>query len=176
MSANGRDRPTTRRLAAVLTATLTLAILSIVTVHAGGATAIGAALSAKGGVNAIELLGTKPAMDGCVSAPLAVGAGNAVYCRTWGGVTSTDGVVEVVSIFSEDTSVVDAYTGTLPQGLHWGDSIKDVTARLGQPARITPIYGTPTFVYMFKGFRYGSLELRFSSGDRLSSINACLTR
>lgn len=176
MGASGRNRPSIGRLAAVLTATLTLAILSLAFVHLGGGTAIGAVLTARGGSNPVELLGTRPALDGCATAPLAIGEGKVAYCRTWGGVVSPDGVVEVVSIYAEDTSVVDAYVGELPQGLHWGDSLTDVVDHLGQPVRVTPIYGTPTLVYMFNSLRYGSLELRFSAGDRLASINACLMK
>jgi hypothetical protein len=176
MAANGRNRPAGKRLAAVLIAALSLATASVALVHAGGATALGAALSGRDAPNPIDLLGTTPALDGCVAVPLAVGSGNAVYCHTWAGVTSADGPLQVVSVVSEGTSVLDAWTGALPQGLHWGDSIHDVTARLGQPVRITPMFGTPTFVYMFDGLPYGSLELRFSAGDRLAGINACLSR
>ena len=66
--------------------------------------------------------------------------------------------------------------GALPQGLQWGDEVNAVWARLGQPGRVTGIYGTPTLVYMFEGERYGSLELRFDAGDHLMRVNASLVR
>ena len=36
------------------------------------------------------------------------------------------------------------------------------------------MYGTPTFVYMFNGRPFGSLELRFDSLDHLMRVNASL--
>ena len=52
--------------------------------------------------------------------------------------------------------------------------LENVLAALGTPIRITDAYGTPTLVYAYEDQAYGSLELRFSAGDRLMRINACL--
>jgi len=66
--------------------------------------------------------------------------------------------------------------GSLPLGLHWGDEVSAVWTKLGQPNRVTDIYGTPTLVYMFETVPYGSLELRFNASDRLMRVNASLVR
>jgi hypothetical protein len=81
-----------------------------------------------------------------------------------------------VSLYGPGNAVIDAFRGPLPEGLTWGQAISDVMAELGTPMRITDAYGTPTLVYAYEGEAYGSLELRFSAGDRLMRINACLLR
>ena len=72
--------------------------------------------------------------------------------------------------------VLEEYTGALPRSLTWGDSPKAVIKAIGRPSRISDLYGPPTFVYMFTGERYGSLELQFDARDHLVRINAGLTR
>jgi hypothetical protein len=172
------DRPHTGwgRRAAVLVTTVSLAISALALIQAGGATTLASALSGHE-TDPITYLGLRVELKDCVKAPLAIGDGSVVLCNRWNGVVAPDGVVDVVTLHALDTSsIVQAWRGDLPKGLHWSDSIADVRGKLGEPSRITSIYGTPTFVYMFRGERFGSLELRFSAGDRLESINACLTR
>lgn len=141
-----------------------------------GAPAIGSALSANGGVDPVALLGRDLGKTTCPTAPLAVGKGTTVICPDWSGVTTPDGIVEVVSLYGPGNAVIDEFRGPLPEGLAWGQALSDVMAELGTPMRITDAYGTPTLVYAYEGEAYGSLELRFSGGNRLMRINACLLR
>ena len=142
--------------------------------HLAGGMAIGSALIANGGENPVALLGTVLGDTTCPTAPLAVGEGTTVICSDWSAVTSRAGEVEVVSLYGPDNAVIDEYRGELPKGLHWGDSLTAIAAKLGQPGRITAAFGTPTLVYEYQDQAYGSLELRFSAGDRLMRVNACL--
>jgi hypothetical protein len=158
-------------------AIVSLTFWSLAFLHAGGPLVDGVTLGGQTTASPVSLLGTYADLGDCTQAPLKVGSAKAVFCDDWGGVVSASGEVEVVTLHAlNDSSVVDAYTGALPKELVWGDSIADVRAKLGEPNRITSIYGTPTFVYMYRGDSFGSLELRFSAGDRLMGINACLMR
>jgi len=161
---------------AIAVAVLDLLVVAGIGFHLGGGSAIGSALSANGGVDPVALLGTDLGKTTCPSAPLAVGKGTTVICPDWTGITTLDGVVEVVALYGPGSAVLDEFRGPLPEGLHWGDSLTDIVATLGPPNRITDAYGTPTLVYAYRGKVYGSLELRFSGGDRLMRINACLLR
>jgi hypothetical protein len=163
----------TRRLVAAIAA-LDLVIVAGIGFHLAGGTAIGSALSANGGVDPVALLGTELGTTTCPTAPLAIGEGTTVVCPDWTGITTPEGLVEVVSLYGPGNAVLDEYRGALPEGLAWGQGLTDVVAMLGSPIRITDAYGTPTLVYAYEDKAYGSLELRFSAGDRLMRINACL--
>jgi len=161
----------------IVIAACSLVLWSLLLVHAGGAIADGVTRGDRSVLSPISQLGTKADLSGCATAPLQVGSATAAFCGDWNAIVASDGTVDVVSLHAlNDSDVVDAYRGTLPMGLVWGDSIADVRGKLGEPNRITSIYGTPTFVYMYRGMPFGSLELRFSAGDRLMGINACLER
>ncbi len=159
---------------AIAVVVLDLVIVAGIGFHLAGSTAIGSALTGNGGVDPVALIGRDLGKTTCPSAPLAVGKGTTVICPDWTGVTTPDGMVEVVSLYGPGNAVIDEFRGPLPEGLRWGQDITDVVAALGTPIRITDAYGTPTLVYAYKDKAYGSLELRFSAGDRLMRINACL--
>ena len=165
----------TRQLA-IAVIVLDLIVVAGIGLHIGGGTAIGSALSANGGDNPVALLGTNLGETTCTTAPLAIGKGTTVICPDWSAITTPEGKVEVVSLYGPGNAVLNEYRGALPQGLHWGDGITAIMAALGTPSHITNVYGTPTLVYAYKGEPYGSLELRFSAGDRLMRVNACLLR
>jgi hypothetical protein len=154
---------------------VSLFVVSLLLIHVGGAFADGVSEGDRSRLSPISQLGRKADLTQCTSAPLGVGNAKAAFCSDWNGVVSKDGIVQVVTLHAlHDSGVVDAYGGTLPLELAWGDTITAVQDKLGEPDRITGIYGTPTFVYMFEGLPFGSLELRFTGGDRLMAINACL--
>ncbi len=154
-----------------------LIVLSLLLVHVGGSVADGVSPGDRSNLSPISQLGRKADLSRCMSAPLKSTSAIAAFCDDWDAIVGEDGVVQVVTLHAlHDSGVVEPYRGALPLGLAWGDTIDDVTAKLGEPARITGIYGTPTFVYMFDGMPYGSLELRFTGGDRLMALNACLER
>jgi len=161
---------------AVVVVLLDLAIVSGVATHLAGGRAEGALLGATATDDPVTLLGTRLGETGCPKAPLAVGEGLTVVCPDWTAIVSDGGRVQVISLYGPGDGTVDTYRAVLPQGLHWGDSLTEVVAAMGQPKRITSAYQTPTLVYMFRGLPYGALELRFSRGDRLQRINACLER
>ena len=162
-----------RRLAIVVIV-LDLLVVTGLVAHLAGGMAVGSALTANGGGDPVRLLGTVLGDTTCPTMPLAVGKGNTVICTDWTAVTSPDGSVEVVSLYGPGNTVINEYREALPEGLHWGDSLIGVVAALGEPGRITDVYGTPTLIYPYLDRAYGSLELRFSAGDRLMRINACL--
>jgi hypothetical protein len=152
-------------------------VCSLLLVHAWGGVADGVSGGDGSTLSPVSRLGTLADLRDCVTAPLEVGSATAAFCDDWDAVVDKDGVVEVVSLHAlDDSGVVDGFRGTLPMGLAWGDSIADVREKLGEPARITSIYKTPTFVYMYRNQAFGSLELRFSAGGRLTGINVCLER
>jgi len=168
------DVPRNRqRLAAVILA-LTLAFTGMVLVHLGGTSSV--ARAGAGGVDPVSYLGSTFNRSGCVSAPLSVGDGMYVGCQDWSAITSPAGAALVVSVFADGNSAIAPYTGVLPKGLRWHETVTEVWAALGRPQRISSIYGTPTLVYMYDGERFGSLELQFDARDELVRINACLTR
>jgi hypothetical protein len=142
----------------------------------GQDTANGVLLGATPAGDPVALLGTRLGDTGCPSAPLAIGEGRTVVCPEWTAVTLPDGLVQVVSLYGPGNGSIDTFRGELPQGLHWGDGVNEIVATLGQPQRLSSAFQTPTLVYMFRGLRYGSLELRLSLGGRLQRINACLKR
>ncbi|MEI7743416.1 MAG: hypothetical protein WCK58_06665 [Chloroflexota bacterium] len=164
-----------RQLAAVLALDLTIVVL--VSAHLAGGMAVGASASAPANelADPLRLLGTTPDRMTCPTVPLAEGEGTTIVCANWTGIVSPGGVVKVVSLYGPDNAVLDAYTGTLPQDLAWGATVTEVWATMGAPRRITSIYGTPTFVYMYDSQVYGSLELQFDAADTLVRINASLT-
>lgn len=157
-----------RRVAVV--AVLDLAIVLGVGAHLAGGIATGADSDPLG------VLGTTFVEGSCPSVSLSVGTGATVVCPSWTAITSPAGVVRVVSLYGPDNAVVAPFAGALPLGLHWGDELDSVWARLGRPNRVTSIYGTPTLVYMFETERYGSLELRFDAGNHLMRVNASSVR
>ncbi len=170
-----RDRGVSRHGRRILViVALDLAIVVGVGVHLTGGMATGASMGTIADSDPVRLLGVKLGEASCPSAPLAVGKGTTVVCPHWTAVLSETGVVGVVSIYGPGNAVVDAYEGSLPLGLHWGDEVTAVWEALGRPSRITSVYGTPTLVYMFDGREYGSLELRFDGADRLARVNASL--
>lgn len=171
-----RSRSPSIRQIAVGFAVLDLAIVVGLGFLLLGGPAIGTALTANGGTDPVKLLGTDLGETTCPSAPLAVGDGMTVICPDWSAVTTSDGVVKVVSLYGPGNSTIDQYRGGLPMGLAWGTSLTDVVAKIGSPSRITGAYGTPTLVYAYEGMPYGSLELRFNAGNRLVRVNACLLR
>jgi len=159
----------------VVAAWLNLLVVSVLVVHLGGGTTLGWGLVSNG-ESPLNLLGTTLDAAPCMSAPLAVGHGSTVFCPTYSAVTSPEGVVQVVSLYASGNPVVNAYGGRLPRGLEWGESIHQVIDRLGEPHRLTDIYGPPTLVYMVDDAKYGSLELQFNAAGKLVRLNACLTR
>ena len=159
------------RRAAVI-AILDLVIVASVGAHLAGGIATGASADS----DPVRLLGTSMIDGSCPSVPLAIGKGNTIVCSTWTAVVSPAGVVEVVSLYGPGSSAMETFGGSLPLGLHWGDEVSAVWTKLGQPNRVTDIYGTPTLVYMFETVPYGSLELRFNAGDHLMRVNASLVR
>ncbi|HYO42872.1 MAG TPA: hypothetical protein VES19_06695 [Candidatus Limnocylindrales bacterium] len=161
---------------AIAVVVLDLVILAGFAFHLAGATAIGSAASANGGNDPVALLGKDLGETTCATAPLAVGEGTTVICPDWTGVTTPDGMVEVVSLYGPGNAVINTFRGPLPEGVHWGQGLSAIVATLGAPGRITDAYGTPTLVYAYEGEVYGSLELRFSAGNRLMRINASLFR
>lgn len=165
------------RRAARAVALLDLVVLVILAVHlAGGAASAATDEALRRRVpDPMAVIGQTFDQTGCIQAPLAVGEAILVVCRDFSAITDQGGKALVVSLYGPDSPAVRAYGDRLPQGLHWGESIKDVVATLGEPKRITDMFGTPTLVYMYRHEAYGSLELRFNGADRLSSINACLT-
>jgi hypothetical protein len=132
---------------------------------------------AQGGsdVNPVSFIGSTFDHTGCQTAALSIGKGEFVVCDDWTAITNGDSTAKVVSLYASGNPVIDEYTGPLPQALHWGQTITEVTAALGQPRRITDMFGTPTLVYMYYGEKYGSLELQFDAQDKLFRINACQT-
>lgn len=176
MHALSRDGFSRLRQLAILLALLNVALMAGVTMHLGGGVAAGARLDGIASSDPIALLGTRLGHTGCPTTPLAVGEGATVVCSGWTAILSKSGRVQVISIVGPGHGTIEAFRGSLPQGLHWGDSLTEVLAAIGGPNRITSVYGTPTFVYMYRGMPYGSLELRFSPGGRLQAINACLQR
>ena len=143
-------------------------------VHLTGGMATGAGMSSIADSDPVRLLGVKLGETSCPVVPLAVGAGTTVICPQWTAILSATGVVAVVSVYGPGNAVVDAYEGSLPLGLAWGDDVTAVWDALGRPNRITGAYGTPTLVYMFTGKEYGSLELRFDAAYHLMRVNASL--
>ena len=125
-------------------------------------------------VNPVTYLGTTLDQPGCTTHALSIGEGMFVICDDWTAVTTRQGMTQVVSLYAAGNPVVAEYEGALPEALHWGQSLTDVGDRLGDPRRITDMYGTPTLVYMYETERFGSLELQFDDSDELVRINACL--
>lgn len=160
-----------RRLGLVA-ACLSLAICSQV----GGAAGPGVAFAAGGSdLDPVSRLGTVLDGSGCPSAAVQVGEGRFVVCPEFSAVTTPDGIARVITLVAAGNPVIAEYQGTLPQGLAWGQTIDAVGDALGQPRRITGVYGPPTLVYMYATERYGSLELQFDGRGRLVRINACLS-
>ena len=125
-------------------------------------------------VNPVTYLGTRLDQPTCSYHALSVGEGIFVICEDWTAVTTRRGMTQVVSLYAAGNPVVAEYEGALPEALHWGESMTDVGDRLGEPRRITDMYGTPTLVYMYEAERYGSLELQFDDRYELVRVNACL--
>ena len=161
-----------RRAATI--ACLDLAIVIGLGTHLAGGVATGASPRALADADPMRLLGMPLPDVSCPRAPLAVGKGMFVVCPTWTAVVSPSGVVDVVSVYGPGNTVVDPFTGALPQGLAWGDPIAAAWTALGRPNRITSVYGTPTLVYFYDGKSYGSLELQFDSHEQLTRVNASL--
>ena len=135
----------------------------------------GVALGVDSATNPLSCLGSTMDQTGCVVVPLAIGDGYRVICPNFSAITTLDDTVQVVSIYA-GTSVFDEYTGPMPEALRWHQGMEEIADTLGDPWRITSIYGTPTLVYMYDDAPYGSLELRFDYNAELVQINACLDR
>jgi hypothetical protein len=135
----------------------------------------GAVFGANGIENPVLYLGSTFDRAECQTVPLSIGAGYTVFCDDWSAITSVDYSAQVVSLYAAGNGVVDQYTGPMPRSLRWHEGVTEILDRLGNPQRVTGIYGTPTFVYMYSGSPYGSLELRFDANLELVRINACLT-
>jgi hypothetical protein len=135
----------------------------------------GAAFAANGVENPVLYLGSTFDRAACQTVPLAIGAGYTVFCDDWSAITSVDYSAQVVSLYAAGNGVVDEYKGPLPRSLRWHEGLPEILDTLGNPRRVTGIYGTPTLVYMYSGSPYGSLELRFDTNLELVKINACLT-
>lgn len=134
----------------------------------------GIAFAADAADNPVLFLGSTFDRSGCQTVPLAIGSGFSVFCSNWSATTSADYRALVVSLYAAGNDVVDEYTGPMPRSLHWHEGLKEVLGALGEPRRITAMYGTPTLVYMYPRPPYGSLELRFDADQQLVRINACL--
>ena len=170
-----RRRGPRQRLVVILVC-IDLLVVGIVATDLGGGSSRGIAFAQGGSdVNPVSYIGSTFDHTGCQSAALSIGKGEFVVCEDWSAITNGDRTAKVVSLYAAGNPVIDEYTGPLPQSLHWGQTIKDVSASLGQPRRITDMYGTPTLVYMYDDEKYGSLELQFDERDELFRINACQT-
>jgi hypothetical protein len=135
----------------------------------------GAVLAANGAENPVLYLGSTIDRADCRAVPLSIGAGYSVFCDNWSAITSLDNTAQVVSLYAAGNAVVNEYAGPMPRSLRWHEALTDVLDRLGDPRRITAMYGTPTLVYMYSGSPYGSLELRFDANEELVQISACLS-
>jgi hypothetical protein len=124
--------------------------------------------------NPILFLGSTFDRSGCQTVPLAIGSGFSVFCEHWSATTSVDYSAQVVSLYAAGNAVVDEYTGPMPRSLRWHEGLQEVLDTLGDPQRVTAMYGTPTLVYMYTRPPYGSLELQFDADQELVRINACL--
>jgi hypothetical protein len=170
-----RRRGPWQRLGIILVC-IDLLVVGVVAASLGGGSGRGIAFAAGGNdVDPVAYLGSTFDHTGCQSAALSIGKGEFVVCEDWSAITNGDSTAKVVSLYAAGNPVIDEYTGSLPQSLHWRETITDVAEQLGQPRRITDMYGTPTLVYMYNDQKYGSLELRFDEQDELVRINACLT-
>ena len=127
-------------------------------------TPAGASRSPRAGsdANPVSFIGSTFDHTGCQTAALSIGKGEFVVCDDWTAITNGDSTAKVVSLYAAGNPVIDEYTGPLPQSLHWGQTITEVSAALGQPRRITDMYGTPTLVYMY----YGEMLFSVSAIDR----------
>jgi hypothetical protein len=164
-----------QRLGVILVC-IDLLVVGMVAANLGGGSGRGIAFAVGGSdVDPVSYLGSTFDHTGCQGAALSIGTGEFVVCEDWSAITNGDGTAKVVSLYAAGNPVIDEYAGSLPQSLHWQDTITDVTKQLGQPRRITDMYGAPTLVYMYNGQKYGSLELQFDDQDELVRINACLT-
>jgi hypothetical protein len=125
----------------------------------------------------MTLLGATPDTIGCVTTPEAIGRGVDLACPGFTAVL-VDGTVRVVSLYSgsDDGGAAGPYAGNLPEALEWREGLVDVADLLGQPRRITSMYGPPTLVYWFRDRPYQSLELQFNAAGELVRINASVTR
>jgi hypothetical protein len=135
----------------------------------------GAVIAANGVENPVLYLGSAFDRTDCKTVPLSIGAGYSVFCDDWSAITSVDYSTQVVSLYAAGNGVVDEYPGPLPRSLRWHEGLTEILDTLGNPRRVTGIYGTPTLVYMYTGSPYGSLELRFDANLELVKVNACLT-
>jgi hypothetical protein len=170
-----RRRGPWQRLGVILVC-IDLLVVGMVAANLGGGSGRGIAFAVGGSdVDPVSYLGSTFDHTGCQGAALSIGTGEFVVCEDWSAITNGDGTAKVVSLYAAGNPVIDEYAGSLPQSLHWQDTITDVTKQLGQPRRITDMYGAPTLVYMYNGQKYGSLELQFDDQDELVRINACLT-
>ena len=161
----------------ILVLCLGVAIVAMAAGRICGTIDPGIAFAAGGSdVNPVTYLGTKLDQPGCTSHALSIGEGMFVICEDWTAVTTRRGMTQVVSLYAAGNPVVDEYQGALPEALHWGDSMTAVGDRLGEPRRITDMFGTPTLVYMYNTEPYGSLELQFDDRHELVRVNACLQR
>lgn len=160
----------------VIIVCIDLLIVGMVATNLNGGTGRGIAFALDGNdVNPVSYLGSTFDHAGCQSAALSVGKGEFVVCENWSAITNGDSTAKVVSLYAAGNPVIDEYTGSLPESLHWRETITEVSKQLGQPRRITDMYGTPTLIYMYNGEKFGSLELQFDAHDELVRINACLT-
>ncbi len=160
----------------VIVICIDLLIVGMVAANLGGGSGRGIAFAVGGSdVDPVAYLGSTFDHSGCQSAALSIGKGEFVVCEDWTAITNGDSTAKVVSLYAAGNPVIDEYSGPLPQSLHWGQTITEVTDALGKPRRITDMFGTPTLIYMYRGEKYGSLELQFNEQDELFRINACLT-
>jgi len=160
----------------VIVVCIDLLIVGTVAANLGGGSGRGIAFAMGGSdVDPVSYLGSTFDHTGCQSAALAIGKGEFVVCDDWSAITNGDSTAKVVSLYAAGNPVIDEYTSPLPQSLRWRQTIPDVTKQLGEPRRITDMFGTPTLVYMYNDEKYGSLELQFDAQDELFRINACLT-
>ena len=120
--------------------------------------------------------GPRSTTAGCQSAALSIGKGEFVVCEDWTAITNGDSTAKVVSLYAAGNPVIDEYSGPLPQSLHWGQTITEVTDALGKPS---PDHGHVRDAHAHlrvpqrREVRF--LELQFNEQDELFRINACLT-
>ncbi len=171
-----RPPPGRLRWLGIATAGIALVAFGAAWMHVGGGAGARIISAANGGIDPLSYLGSELDVTGCARTPLTVGDGFFVVCEDFTANTSRTGVARVVSVYGPENPVLTEYAGTLPQSLHWGATPRAVIKALGKPSRISDLYGPPTFVYMFTGERYGSLELQFDAQNHLVRINAGLTR
>ncbi len=161
----------------VIVVCIDLLIVGMVAANLGGGSGRGIAFAVGGSdVDPVAYLGSTFDHSGCQSAALSIGKGEFVVCEDWTAITNGDSTAKVVSLYAAGNPVIDEYTrppaAVPPLG---ADDHGGRRTRSGSLAGSRTCTGRPTLIYMYRGEKYGSLELQFNEQDELFRINACLT-